>query len=38
VPPFRETITYINRIAKHIRNAMTPAATATTKVANASGR
>lgn len=22
VPPFRETITYINRIAKHIRNAM----------------
>jgi hypothetical protein len=24
VPPFRETITYINRIAKHIRAAMTP--------------
>ena len=33
VPPFRETITYINRIAKHIRNAMTPAAATTTKVA-----
>jgi hypothetical protein len=26
VPPFRETITYINRIAKHIRNAMPAAA------------
>jgi soluble lytic murein transglycosylase-like protein len=25
VPPFRETITYINRIAKHIRGAMPPA-------------
>ena len=37
VPPFRETITYINRIAKHIRNAMTAAATTTTKVANAAG-
>src|SRR3954466_8497384 len=37
VPPFRETITYINRIAKHIRNAMAPAAAAT-KVANAAGR
>jgi soluble lytic murein transglycosylase-like protein len=24
VPPFRETITYINRIAKHIRGAMPP--------------
>jgi hypothetical protein len=35
VPPFRETITYINRIAKHIRNAMTPATATTTKVANA---
>src|SRR3954470_19208723 len=35
VPPFRETVTYINRIAKHIRNAMTPAAATTaTKVAN----
>src|SRR5205814_5710597 len=35
VPPFRETITYINRIAKHIRNAMTTPATVTTKVAGA---
>ncbi len=25
VPPFRETINYINRIAKHVRAAMTPA-------------
>ncbi|MCU1349525.1 MAG: yjbJ [Acidobacteria bacterium] len=25
VPPFRETITYINRIAKHIRKALLPA-------------
>jgi soluble lytic murein transglycosylase-like protein len=24
VPPFRETITYINRIAKHVRAALTP--------------
>jgi membrane-bound lytic murein transglycosylase B len=36
VPPFRETITYINRIAKHIRNAM-PAAPAAT-VAQTSAR
>jgi membrane-bound lytic murein transglycosylase B len=36
VPPFRETITYINRIAKHIRNAMAPAPA--TKVANAATR
>jgi len=28
VPPFRETITYINRIAKHIRKALMPAAVA----------
>jgi len=38
VPPFRETITYINRIAKHVRNAMAPAAATATKVANAAGR
>jgi len=36
VPPFRETITYINRIAKHIRNAATPVVAAVaTKVADA---
>ena len=34
VPPFRETITYINRIARHIRNAM-PAAS---KVAEGGAR
>jgi soluble lytic murein transglycosylase-like protein len=28
VPPFRETINYINRIAKHIRKALAPAALA----------
>jgi len=37
VPPFRETVNYINRIAKHIRNAMTPAAAAT-KVADSGAR
>jgi soluble lytic murein transglycosylase-like protein len=37
VPPFRETINYINRIAKHIRNAM-PAAPAASKVADAHAR
>jgi soluble lytic murein transglycosylase-like protein len=36
VPPFRETITYINRIAKHIRNAMPSAPAAT--VAQTSAR
>ena len=37
VPPFRETITYINRIAKHIRAAMaTPVAAS--KVADSSAR
>jgi membrane-bound lytic murein transglycosylase B len=35
VPPFRETITYINRIAKHIRAAMPPAPT---KVADSGAR
>lgn len=34
VPPFRETVTYINRIAKHIRRA---AQTATTSVSAATG-
>ena len=34
VPPFRETVNYINRIAKHIRNAMT----ATAKVAEGGAR
>jgi len=38
VPPFRETITYINRIAKHVRNAMTPVAVTTTKVAESGTR
>jgi len=40
VPPFRETINYINRIAKHIRNAMpaAPAAPAANKVADAHAR
>ena len=28
VPPFRETITYINRIARHIRKSMAAAAPA----------
>jgi hypothetical protein len=37
VPPFRETITYINRIAKHIRGAM-PAATPASKVADSGAR
>jgi soluble lytic murein transglycosylase-like protein len=37
VPPFRETINYINRIAKHIRNAM-PATPAASKVADAHAR
>jgi hypothetical protein len=37
VPPFRETINYINRIAKHIRNAM-PVAPAASKVADAHAR
>jgi hypothetical protein len=37
VPPFRETINYINRIAKHIRNAM-PVAPAASKVADAQAR
>jgi hypothetical protein len=37
VPPFRETITYINRIAKHIRGAMMPVAAAT-KVADSGAR
>ncbi len=37
VPPFRETINYINRIAKHIRNAM-PAPAAASKVADAHAR
>jgi soluble lytic murein transglycosylase-like protein len=36
VPPFRETINYINRIAKHIRNAM-PAA-APSKIADSLAR
>jgi hypothetical protein len=34
VPPFRETINYINRIAKHIRAALAPAAAGGTKVAS----
>jgi soluble lytic murein transglycosylase-like protein len=40
VPPFRETINYINRIAKHIRNAMpaAPVAPAASKVADAHAR
>jgi len=37
VPPFRETITYINRIAKHVRAAMTPAVAAS-KVAESGTR
>ena len=37
VPPFRETITYINRIAKHIR-AATPPATPASKVADSGAR
>jgi soluble lytic murein transglycosylase-like protein len=37
VPPFRETITYINRIAKHIR-AATPPVAAATKVADSGAR
>ncbi|HEX9457846.1 MAG TPA: transglycosylase SLT domain-containing protein [Thermoanaerobaculia bacterium] len=37
VPPFRETINYINRIAKHIRNAV-PAAPAASKVAESGTR
>jgi hypothetical protein len=37
VPPFRETVNYINRIAKHIRNAMTPAAVVS-KVADSGAR
>jgi hypothetical protein len=37
VPPFRETITYINRIAKHVRAAMTPA-TPSSKVAQSGTR
>ncbi|MGH7485717.1 MAG: lytic transglycosylase domain-containing protein, partial [bacterium] len=39
VPPFRETVNYINRIAKHIRGAM-PAATAApaSKVADSTTR
>ncbi|HEX3067998.1 MAG TPA: lytic transglycosylase domain-containing protein [Thermoanaerobaculia bacterium] len=37
VPPFRETINYINRIAKHIRNAM-PATPAASKVADSRAR
>ena len=38
VPPFRETITYINRIAKHIRSAMTPAIVPASKVAESGTR
>jgi soluble lytic murein transglycosylase-like protein len=38
VPPFRETINYINRIAKHIRNAMPAMPAATSKVADAVSR
>jgi hypothetical protein len=38
VPPFRETINYINRIAKHIRKAMPVAAPAASKVADAVSR
>ncbi len=37
VPPFRETLNYINRIAKHVRAAMTPA-TATGKLADSGAR
>ena len=37
VPPFRETVNYINRIAKHIRNAM-PAVTPASKVADSGAR
>jgi hypothetical protein len=37
VPPFRETINYINRIAKHVRAAMAPAP-ATSKVADSGAR
>jgi hypothetical protein len=37
VPPFRETITYINRIAKHVRAAMMPAVAAS-KVAESGTR
>jgi hypothetical protein len=37
VPPFRETINYINRIAKHVRAAMTPA-TVASKVADSGAR
>ena len=36
VPPFRETITYINRIAKHIRNAITASAPAVASADHAS--
>jgi len=37
VPPFRETINYINRIAKHVRAAMTPV-TPASKVAESGAR
>ncbi len=37
VPPFRETINYINRIAKHVRAAMTPV-TPASKVAESGTR
>jgi len=36
VPPFRETINYINRIAKHIRAAMEPASAAMSSTKTAS--
>ena len=37
VPPFRETISYINRIAKHVRAAMTPV-TPASKMADSGAR
>jgi len=38
VPPFRETITYINRIAKHIRKALAPNDAAAAKPQQAASR
>jgi soluble lytic murein transglycosylase-like protein len=37
VPPFRETINYINRIAKHVRAAMQPV-TPASRVADSGAR
>jgi hypothetical protein len=38
VPPFRETVNYINRIAKHVRAAMPVASTPASKVAESGTR